>query len=311
MERKHLVTTFYKFFSQSKEELEELRTQLLKKGEALNLKGLLLIGTEGVNATVCGLEQEMMEFKSFLQDRFKQELTFKDSWSNGNPFWRWKVKIRKEIVTIGAPGLAPNSEKNNHLSPEDWHKAVKEENVVVIDTRNTYETDIGKFKTALDPKINDFQEFSEFMKSSNIEKHKEVLIYCTGGIRCEKAILDLNNQGYENVYQLDGGILNYLKKYPNEEFEGECFVFDHRVSVDQNLNPSQRYSLCPHCGNPGDQLIECIQCCQNHIVCKHCLSQEEEKPTVRTCSKNCSYHYKLDHKTRRIHQQSKSNVKRF
>jgi UPF0176 protein len=112
------------------------------------------------------------------------------------------------------------------------------------------------------------------------------LIYCTGGIRCEKAIVEMNNHGFDNVYQLDGGILNYLEKFPNQKFEGECFVFDHRVAVDQDLKPSQTYGLCPHCGQPAEEKIECVRCDTVVAVCNECRDQHGK----RTCSKNCAYH---------------------
>ena len=297
-----LVTTFYQFKDLDKDKLADLRQQLLDKGEHLKLKGLLLIGAEGCNSTIAGLPNAISEFKIFVKDILEMpELYFKDSFADKNPFHRWKVKIRKEIVTLGTPELIPHGKKDHHLSPSDWHKTLQEEDVVVIDTRNTYETELGKFKTAIAPPIDNFQEFPEYVKNSPIEKDKKVLIYCTGGIRCEKAILEMRRQGYNNVYQLDGGIINYLKEYPNQEFEGECFVFDHRVCVDQDLSPSKTYKLCPHCGNPGNVDIQCIQCQCETVVCKHCLSHEEEKPEVKTCSKNCAHHYKLGHKARRPH----------
>ena len=296
------VTTFYKFFPQSEEQVKARREALFKLGNELELKGLLLIGTEGVNSTLSGAEDKVNQFKGHLLDILQLDnMTFKDSYADRIPFRRWKVKVRDEIVTIGRPGMVPAAEKNHHLSPEEWNKALQEEDVICIDTRNKYETELGKFKSAIDPEIDDFQEFSSFVENSNIDKDKKILIYCTGGIRCEKGILELNKLGYNNVYQLDGGILNYLKQYPEQEFDGECFVFDHRVSVDQNLNPSQRWHLCPHCGNPADQLIQCKQCSMDEYVCVHCLEQKQDKPEVETCSKNCAHHFKLGHNTPKPH----------
>jgi UPF0176 protein len=299
---KYVVSAFYRFFALPESDLEPIQKALVKKGEELNLRGLLLLGVEGVNSTLSGYEENVNEFKSFLLKILNlNDLTFKDSWAEEHVFRRWKVKIRSEIVTIGDQSLVPKSEKNHHLSPAQWNEYLKKEDVVVLDTRNFYETEMGTFKNAIDPKISDFQQFGPFVKNSEIKKDQEILIFCTGGIRCEKAILELDQQGYKNVHQLDGGILNYLKEFPNDQYDGECFVFDHRVGLDQNLKPSQKYQLCPHCGNPGDQLIECIQCRTDEYVCQTCLAKESEIPSVKTCSKNCAYHFKKGHKSKKNH----------
>jgi UPF0176 protein len=169
--------------------------------------------------------------------------------------------------------------------------------VVVLDTRNDYEVDIGKFKNARDFRTKEFQEFPESLKQSDIHPDQKVLIYCTGGIRCEKAILAMEEQGYKNVYQLDGGILNYLKEYPDGAFDGECFVFDYRVAVDSRLEPSQQYTLCPHCGQPaGGPVIQCEQCGRDEVICSSCTASGEA-----TCSKNCSHHRKIGSKSRKVH----------
>ena len=299
MDGKFLVTTFYKFQPFEERELEPLKEALEAQGEELGLKGLILIGPEGFNSTVSGEPESIEALKKFIVSITEDHsVWFKDSWCGWKPFSRFKVKIKEEIVTIGRPGMVPPSEQNHHLDPEDWHKAMMDEDVVVVDTRNTYETDVGKFKDALDLRIDDFQEFTAKFLEQGYDKDKKVLIYCTGGIRCEKAILELHEQGYKNVFQLNGGILNYIKEKPEGFWEGECFVFDHRVAVDKNLEPSKKYSLCPHCGNPGTVKIDCVQCGTKMIVCQDCLDQSADK---ETCSKNCAHHFRLGHKTTRPH----------
>ncbi|MCH2535685.1 MAG: hypothetical protein MK008_14685 [Bdellovibrionales bacterium] len=294
MKDKYLVTTFYKFFPIDKQSLSIYQSSILAKGEELGIYGLLLLGTEGVNSTLSGEPKKLEEMKNFLKTTLEQpDLFFKDSWAPKNPFKRYKVKVRKEIVTLGTPELVPEKEQNNHLPPNEWHEMLQREDVVVIDTRNHYETEIGKFKQAMDPNIKDFKEFPEYLEKAQIDKDKNIMIYCTGGIRCEKAILDMHRKGYKNVYQLEGGILNYMQHYPQGDFEGECFVFDHRVSVDGHLNPSKTYSLCPHCGNPGKEVINCKQCDKEAKVCHHCLEKDAEIHS--TCSKNCAYHYQRQH----------------
>lgn len=290
MKDKYLVTTFYKFFPIDNKSLQNYQKSILGKGEELGIKGLLLIGTEGVNSTLAGTPEAVEKMKNYLSASLEiTDFIFKDSWALKNPFKRYKVKIRKEIVTLGTPDLVPEIEVNNHLPPAEWHEMLQQEDVVVIDTRNHYETEVGKFKQAIDPNIKDFQEFPEYLEKAEIDKDKKIMIYCTGGIRCEKAILDMNRKGYKKVYQLEGGILNYMKQYPEGDFEGECFVFDHRVSVDGQLQPSKVYSLCPHCGNPGKEQVNCKQCGKIAKVCHHCLEKDSELHS--TCSKNCAYHF--------------------
>ena len=230
----YLISTFYKF--QKDDNPEKTKLYLENLAEKTNTRGLIIIGTEGFNATICSKTRENFEsFKLGIRDYFKTpDLFFKDSCSDVKPFRRFKIKIRDEIVTLGDTSLVPyNIDSNNHhLSPTEWNNVMKNEDHVMIDTRNWYETKIGTFKGALNPMTDKFTEFPAYLESKNIPKDKKVLIFCTGGIRCEKGILEVQRQGYKNVYQLNGGILNYLNEYPNEQFEGECFVFDHRVAVD-------------------------------------------------------------------------------
>lgn len=289
----YLISTFYKF--QKDENPEQTQAYLESLAEKTDTRGLIIIGTEGFNATIASKTSENFEaFKQGIRDYFKaHDLFFKDSVSDVKPFRRFKVKIRKEIVTLGDTTLVPyglENRKNHHLTPTEWNQVMKNEDHVIIDTRNWYETKIGTFKGALNPMTDKFTEFPAYLESQNIPKDKKVLIFCTGGIRCEKGILEVQKQGYKNVYQLYGGILNYLKEYPNDEFEGECFVFDHRVSVDQNMQPTKQYSLCPHCGQPGKTEIDCKRCDTHAAICEDCAQIEFKKDT---CSKNCAHHYEL------------------
>lgn len=294
---KTLILAFYKFHPISSEILETKQLELEKRGEELGIKGLAIIGVEGLNATLCGEPETLKSFVKEAATSLGLPLDFspKESWADMPPFRRMKVKIREEIVTLGKPEvqpLPPGSEF--HLSPDAWDKAMAEDDVLLIDTRNWYETKIGKFKGALDPNIEEFIEFSDYLKKSEIPKDKKVLIYCTGGIRCEKAIVEMHQQGFNNVYQLDGGILNYLEQRPNKNFEGECFVFDHRVAVDQTLRPSQTYKLCPHCGQPGATQLQCRKCECDATVCEECVQAEH----LQTCSKNCAHHYQRDRESK-------------
>lgn len=287
----YYVTTFYKFHKLVNP--EQVKLDLEAKAESLRVRGLIIIGTEGFNATIsCPIQANFEEFKQFIRDYFSQpDLFFKDSESHKAPFRRFKVKVREEIVTLGTPDLVPDYLENHHLSPAEWNKVMKEEkDYLLIDTRNWYETKIGTFKGAVNPGIDKFTEFPEYVEKHNIPKDKKMLIFCTGGIRCEKGILELQRQGFDNVYQLDGGIINYLKEFPNDQYEGECFVFDHRVALDQDLKPTTKYGLCPHCGQPSSVQVECKRCDTHELICEDCAQLEWKKDT---CSKNCAYQYEL------------------
>lgn len=289
---KFAVTTFYKFINIPARDLPALKARLTESALKNGIKGLLLIGTEGCNATIAGSPEGLSSYKNILQaDPLIGELVFKDSLSSRMPFRRFKADIRQEIVTIKQEDAIPGSPVNNHLSPAEWNAVLKSgEDVVLLDTRNVYETEIGIFRGATDMNLRKFSEFPDKVRDLGIPRDKKVLMYCTGGIRCEKAIIDMQKEGYRNVFQLEGGILKYLEEFPGDLYEGECFVFDHRVAVDQNLKPSSQYKLCPHCGNPAKEKISCLKCSVPAIVCHHCLKQGDKR---HTCSKNCAHHYGL------------------
>lgn len=288
---KYYVTTFYQFKALTQP--EQVKIDLEAKAEQGLIKGLIIIGPEGFNATISAANKEQFEdFQQFIRDYFElPDLFFKDSESHKAPFRRFKVKIREEIVTLGTPELVPDAQKNHHLSPTQWNQVLKQEqDFLLIDTRNWYETKIGTFKGAVNPKIDKFTEFPEYVEKHSIPKDQKMLIFCTGGIRCEKGILELQRQGFDNVYQLEGGIINYLKEYPEDQYEGECFVFDHRVALDQHLKPTTKYGLCPHCGQPSNIEIECKRCDTHELICEDCADLEWKQVT---CSKNCAYQYEL------------------
>jgi UPF0176 protein len=286
------VAAFYHFQSVPQDHLESLLTELEGLGERRNLRGLCILATEGLNGTVCGLDRENVSAWLDEASKILGFPKFDPTWSQATawPYRKFKVRLRKEIVTLGKPEVQPlKPSAETHLSPEEWDAVLRNEDCTVLDTRNWYETRIGTFKGAIDPKLDEFHEFGQYLEKSGLEKNKKTLIFCTGGIRCEKAIVEMHNQGFSQVYQLDGGILNYLAQYPNRDFEGECFVFDNRVAVDQNLKPTETYRLCPHCGQPADQKIECLRCDSQALICVTCAKDTSKQ----TCSKNCAHHYRL------------------
>jgi UPF0176 protein len=293
------VETFYFFKENEEDNLMSIRAWLMGKAQVQGITGLMILGTEGLNTTLASQDPEALRiFIGEVLSFFGQEkVDTKKSFSDKAPFKKFVVKIREEIVTLGRPEFVPEGE-HRHLSPEEWHQMLANDDVVVVDTRNDYEYELGTFEKAIDLEIKEFTEFPEKIKEKSPDKEKTHLIFCTGGIRCEKAIFEMEKQGYQKVYQLDGGILNYMEKFPEGKFQGECFVFDSRVALGKDLTPTKKYSLCPQCGDVAGIEIECRKCQEPSKLCKKCLEVAQTKPEFETCSKNCRYHYKRDPKTK-------------
>jgi UPF0176 protein len=292
---KYAVSAFYKFFDLSAEALAETEQELKTLEQRFSVCGLIILAPEGLNATLACPQDRASDLRTALESLIGP-ISFKASFSYRKPFRRFRIKVRSEIVTLGRQELRPDrddSAPSSHLSPEQWnallqsHDGVDRSDIILLDTRNAYETKLGTFRGAVVPNIDNFTEFPRFLDEQAIPKDKKVFMFCTGGIRCEKAQLEMKQRGYEQVYQLDGGILNYLEQFPNGLYEGECFVFDHRVAVDNHLQPSSRFRLCPHCGDPGDIKIICKECDAEAVICEQC----SELANRITCSKNCQYHF--------------------
>ena len=281
------IVSFYHFTPFSKSQLNTLQKELEKQGE--NITGLILLGTEGINATLFGTKEDLENYlKKVEQLTNIKDFFYKKSPAKISAFKALRIKVKKEIIAFKKSSVSAEFGFHN-LEPEEWEAMLNEQEVTLLDIRNDYEVDIGQFKKAKNLNLKEFSEFPEKVKSAGLSKEQKTLLYCTGGIRCEKAIAEMKKQGFKEVYQLKGGILHYLKSFPNKSFEGECFVFDRRAAVDQNLNPSQKYSLCPHCGQAGGEMITCMQCGKKAKVCQHCLNKKQDHLT--TCTKNCAYHF--------------------
>lgn len=294
----YTVRTTYTFCLLEPDSLEQLQTLVRNEALRCDIRGLIILASEGLNCTFCGTRDNVDIFTELLKAALGvAKLDCKDCPAEHHVFPRLKVSVRDEIVTLNMPDLNPDLHETTHIEPHEWHELLQKinsdeplEDTVLYDTRNDYETQLGMFSGAVDPKIKKFTEFPLCVEKQSPEKDKTILMYCTGGIRCEKAAIDLKNRGYSKVYQLKGGILNYLKHYPDGFFKGECFVFDARVAVDSALEPTKQWKLCPHCGNPGDLTVSCKNCSEQTTICSTC---HEESPWFHTCSKNCAYHQKL------------------
>lgn len=232
-----VIAAFYKFVPL--EDFETLREPMLAKMHELEIKGTILLAHEGINGTFAGTRAHMNAFYQYLtSDSRLKELRFKETFDERAPFDKAKVKLRKEIVTMGVKNVDPLQSPGIYLSPEEWHELIQDPEVVLLDTRNDYEFELGTFKNAINPKIDNFREFPDYVeKHLSDKKDKKIAMFCTGGIRCEKTTAYMRDQGFEKVYQLHDGILNYMQSISKEKslWEGHCFVFDDRVGVDNNL----------------------------------------------------------------------------
>ncbi len=237
---KWVVAALYKFVPLP--DAHEWRAPLRQVCEANGLVGTLLLAPEGINGTVAGTREGLDELlRVLLRDTRFSGLEYKESYALRKPFGRMKVRMKKEIVTLGVPGIDPNRAVGEYVDAHDWNALIADPNTVVVDTRNAYETDVGMFEGALDPRTSSFRQFPEFVtRELDPSKHKRIAMYCTGGIRCEKATAFMLERGFKDVFHLRGGILRYLEQVPRSEglWRGDCFVFDERVAVGYGLTPS-------------------------------------------------------------------------
>ncbi len=245
------ICALYKFTRL--DDFEEIQDPLKLFLDSLNIRGTLLLAREGVNGTIAGDNDSIMKSLDYLQkDKRLVGLEYKFSYSEKPPFKRLKVKLKKEIVTLGVSNIDPTFSSGTYVKPADWNELINDPDVVLIDTRNNYEFEIGSFKGSINPNTETFRQFPAYTKN-NLEKYrdKKIAMFCTGGIRCEKSTAYLKSKGFENVFHLQGGILKYLEEVKEDEslWEGECFVFDDRVAVKHNLELG-KYDQCHACRFP-------------------------------------------------------------
>ena len=276
-----IVAALYKFVKL--DNYLELRDPLQVKCNQLAITGTLLLAEEGINGTIAGTRNNLDLILAYLRsDARLADLPHKESLAEGQPFYRMKVKVKKEIVTMGLPNIDPTELVGQYVKPEDWNALISDPNVLLVDTRNDYEVEVGTFKGAHDPRITTFREFPDYVKNHfDPDKQPRVAMFCTGGIRCEKASAYMLQQGFAEVYHLQGGILKYLENVPAEEslWEGECFVFDQRVAVGQDLQPGH-YQLCYGCSRPlsaTDIASEYYQAGISCAKCYHSLTDEKRR----------------------------------
>ena len=274
----YVVAALYKFVRLP--DYVTLRDSLYDMLVANKVKGTLLLAEEGINGTICGPREGVDAVKAWLDaDGRFDGLSYKESLSEELAFYRTKVKLKKEIVTMGVEGIDPANIVGTYVKGEEWNKLISDPDTILIDTRNDYEVAIGTFKNAVNPNTTTFREFPQWA-ADNLDKnkHKKVAMFCTGGIRCEKSTAYLKEQGFEEVYHLDGGILKYLEEMPqqNSLWQGECFVFDQRVAVKHGLEQGS-YDQCYACRMPLSVEEMASDKYVKGLSCPHCHDKTTEE----------------------------------
>ena len=281
-----IVAAFYKFIHLS--DPVAVQRDLQKACESAGILGTILIAHEGINGTVCASREGICALMAHFADSpYFSDIQPKYSFAKEPAFYRMKVRLKREIVTMGQPDIDPENSVGTYVSPQDWNALISASDTLVIDTRNRYEVAIGTFENAVDPETASFRDFpawiENYMADLPEEKRpKNIAMFCTGGIRCEKATSYLRARGYENVFHLEGGILKYLETMPAEDsaWRGECFVFDQRVSVKHGLAPGA-YDQCHACRTPLTQEDKQRASFEHGVSCLHCIDAHDDSDRAR------------------------------
>ena len=281
----HKIVALYKFCKIE----DPIYFQKFIKSElsSLNILGTIIIGEEGINGTISGNESSLNEAITSLKSiNLFQDLDLKESYSSKKPFLRLKIKIKEEIVSMGLRDIDPTTQAGQYIVPEAWNNLINDKDTVLIDTRNNYEYSIGSFENSLNPETNNFKEFPIWVEKQGFnesdKKSKNFAMFCTGGIRCEKASSYMKNHGFKNVFHLKGGILKYLEKIDvkDSKWKGECFVFDDRVSVKHDLSEGE-YDLCHGCRTPITEQDKLSSNYVKGVSCQHCINEKTTEQVKR------------------------------
>ncbi|MGB2359274.1 MAG: rhodanese-related sulfurtransferase [Porticoccaceae bacterium] len=282
MSTQYVTCALYKFVALPN--YGSIRHPLLKVMTDNQVYGTLLLASEGINGTISSTRAGIDAVLNWLnQQPGLENIDTKESFDKEIPFYRTKVKLKKEIVTMGVEGIDPRQVVGTYVKPQDWNDLISDPEVLVVDTRNDYEVEIGTFKNAVDPKTTSFREFPEWAnKNIDRAKTKKIAMFCTGGIRCEKSTAYMKEQGFDEVYHLEGGILKYLEEIPKEQtlWQGECFVFDNRVAVDHDLKRGS-YDQCHACRMPITEQEKTLDTYTEGLSCHHCYGKVSEEQKQR------------------------------
>lgn len=277
------VVSFYRFVSVA--DPGALRLRLLAQCEDLGLLGTILVAEEGVNGSLTGSRASLNAVIHSLEQEFALASPLECRWTDVDnaPFQRMRVRLKKEIVALGRPDLRPRPETDTHIDPAAWNQLIADPDTLVVDTRNQYEIEVGTFPGAVDPGTRSFREFPDFAaKLDTVDRNRPLAMFCTGGIRCEKAVALMQELGFNEVYQLQGGILNYLETVPPAEsqWQGECFVFDKRVALDHELAEGE-YVQCHACRRPLNSTDLASPDYREGVSCPRCIGTLEKDRAVR------------------------------
>jgi len=277
-----VVVALYKFVTL--EDYRELREPLLQCMLDNQVRGTLLLAEEGINGTVAGSRAGVDALLGWMRaDPRLADLDWKESFCDKPPFLRTKVKLKREIVTLGVEGISPTRRVGSYVEPADWNALISDPDVLLIDTRNDYEVRIGSFRGAIDPQTQSFREFPEYVREHcDPARQRKVAMFCTGGIRCEKASSYMLEQGFDEVYHLKGGVLAYLEQVSEAQslWQGECFVFDERVTVNHDLTQGS-HVMCHACGQPVSAEQQQSALYRQGLSCPHCHDRLPEKTRQR------------------------------
>lgn len=273
-----VIAAFYKF--NAFPNFADQRESLTAICEEAGVTGTILLADEGLNGTIAGLRAGVDKVLAALRSLPGfDDLEYKESFAPENPFYRAKVRLKKEIVAMGVAGVSPVKAVGDYVDPKDWNALIADPEIAVIDTRNDYEVGIGTFEGAINPETKSFRDFPEWFRNFRKENpDKKIAMFCTGGIRCEKSTALAKEEGVEDVYHLKGGILKYLENVPPEEskYDGECFVFDNRVSVKEGLEPGS-YDMCHACRRPLDDVAKMSPDYVAGISCSFCIGEHNDE----------------------------------
>tara|TARA_B100001057_G_scaffold499678_1_gene611244 strand:+ start:2823 stop:3752 length:930 start_codon:yes stop_codon:yes gene_type:complete len=278
------IISFYKFIRIK--EPSALKSSLDHFLKDKLIRGTIILANEGINASISGRNNDLQIVVETINSLLRNKtLNIKENYVSYLPFNRIKVRLKKEIVALGKTKIDVPKYTGKLIPPKDWNKVIKKKNIKLIDTRNNYEFDIGHFKNAINPKTKSFREFPKKISQLGVKKSDEIVMYCTGGIRCEKISAFLNKQGYKSISQLEGGILNYLefskKRKGEDAWNGECFVFDNRVTVNKELEAGN-YDQCYGCRHPITRKDKKLKSYKKGVCCKYCIDQRSDQRKKRS-----------------------------
>ncbi len=285
------VCAFYRFMHL--DNIQSLQGLIKSHLIEAEMCGTVLLAPEGINGTVAGPKNGTLQFFEWLQSQLDlSHLQIRESWCESPPFKRTKVKIKRELVTLGVEGVNPVEQTGTHVNPDEWNALLEDPEVLLIDTRNDYEVEVGRFKGATSPDTATFRDFPDYVKQHlNPEQNPKIAMYCTGGIRCEKASAYLKQNGFREVFQLRGGILNYLETIPGDQssWEGECFVFDDRTTVDETL-ASGEYDQCHACRRPISESDKLSDKYTKGVSCPKCHDHKSDQDRLRYAERERQTH---------------------